>query len=115
MTVLDQARRRAKAIGDAWVFPATEDASLPCPRTTFNKWWRRGVKLAKVPTARRRGWHSLRRIFATETKDLPLKDQANLGGWKSPQTLLAVYQRADESTVREGLARRDSRRIQGIR
>jgi len=23
----------------AWVFPAAEDLSLPCPRTTFNKWW----------------------------------------------------------------------------
>ena len=112
---LDRARREAKAIGDAWVFPATEDASLPCPRTTFNKWWQRAVKLAKLPAAKRRGWHSLRRLFATETKDLPLKDQAYLGGWKSPQTLLAVYQRADETTMREGLARRDGRRVQGIR
>ena len=50
-----------------------------------------------------------------EAKDLPLKDQAYLGGWKSPQTLLAVYQRADEKTMREGLARRDGRRVQGIR
>ena len=91
------------------------DPSLPCPRTTFNKWWRRAVKLAKLPTVKRRGWHSLRRLFATETKDLPLKDQAYLGGWKSPQTLLAVYQRADETTMREGLARRDGRRVQGIR
>jgi integrase len=112
---LDRARRAAKAIGDAWVFPATEDASLPCPRTTFNKWWQRAVKLAELPAAKRRGWHSLRRLFATETKDLPLKDQAYLGGWKSPQTLLAVYQRADETTMREGLARRDGRRVQGIR
>ena len=46
-----------------------------------------------------------------EAKDLPPKDQAYLGGWKSPQTLLAVYQRADETTMREGLARR----VQGIR
>jgi len=45
----------------------------------------------------------------------PLKDQAYLGGWKSPQTLLAVYQRADETTMREGLARRDRRRVQGVR
>lgn len=115
MGALEQARRQARAIGDAWVFPATEDPSLPCPRTTFNKWWRRAVELAKLPTVRRRGWHSLRRLFATETKDLPLKDQAYLGGWKSPQTLLTVYQRADESTMREGLARRDGRRVQGIR
>ena len=73
------------------------------------------MKLANLPAAKRRGWHSLRRLFATETKDLPLKDQAYLGGWKSAQTLLAVYQRADEATMREGLARRGDRRLQGIR
>ena len=48
--------------------------------------------------------------IATETKDLPLKDQAYLGGWKSPQTLLAVYERAAEATMREGLATRGSAR-----
>jgi len=97
------------------VFAATEDPSLPCPRTTFNKWWQRAVKLAKLPTANGSGWHSLRRLLATETKDFPPKDQAYLGGWKSPQTLLAVYQRADETRMREGLASRDGRRVQGIR
>ena len=34
---------------------------------------------------------------------------------KDVNLFLAVYQRADEATMREGLARRDGRRVQGIR
>jgi integrase len=52
LRALDRARRQAKAIGDAWVLPSTEHSSLPSPRTTFNKWWQRAVKLAKLPAAR---------------------------------------------------------------
>ena len=73
------------------------------------------MKLAKLAPAKRRGWHSLRRLCAREAKDLPLKDLAYLGGWKSPDTLLKLYQRADEETMRKGLKRRAERRVEGIR
>ena len=53
-----------------------------------------------------RGWHSLRRKFATELKHTPLRDLAQLGGWKSPQTILKCYQRADVATLRAALANR---------
>jgi hypothetical protein len=69
-------------------------------------WWERGVVMAKVPHSQGLGWHSLRRQFATEMKDTPLKDLCHLGGWKEPQTILKCYQRADEQTMREGLAQR---------
>ncbi len=62
--------------------------------------------MAKVPHTRGLGWHSLRRQFATEMKETPLKDLCYLGGWKEPQTILKCYQRADEKTMRDGLARR---------
>ena len=49
-----------------------------------------------------RGWHSLRRKFATDLMDLPLKVLCELGGWKSPQTVLRCYQQADARTAWEG-------------
>ncbi len=30
------------------------------------------------------GWHSLRKVFATEVKGLPLPDDCPSGGWKEP-------------------------------
>ena len=54
----------------------------------------------------RLGWHSLRRKFATELKDTPLKDLCALDGWKDHNTVLKCYQHADEATMREALAKR---------
>ena len=48
----------------------------------------------------------MRRKFAPEMKHTPLKDLCYLGGWKDPQTVLRCYQRPDEATMREALARR---------
>ena len=62
---------------------------------------------AKLAPATRRGFHALRRKFATDLRhDLPLKDQAFLGGWKTVRTLADVYQQADDTTMRNALARR---------
>ena len=41
-----------------------------------------------------------RRVWATERKDLPLKDVAAAGGWRDTTTLLR-YQQPDEETLRE--------------
>ena len=57
------------------------------------------------------GWHSLRRKFATELKEKPLKDLCALGGWKNPHTILLCYQREDEETMREALATRKALRV----
>ena len=99
-------RAAQKAIGDAWIFPAPRDATKPVPRHTINKWWSRAEKLAKIPPTPGLGWHSLRRRFANEMKHTNLRDLAYLGGWKSPQTVLTVYQQPDEETQREALAAR---------
>ena len=40
-----------------------------------------------------------RRVWATERKDLPLKDVAAVGGWRDTTTLLR-YQQPDEATMR---------------
>lgn len=44
-------------------------------------------------------WHMFRRVWATERKDLPLKDVAAVGGWRDTSTLLR-YQQPDDRTMR---------------
>jgi integrase len=101
-----RARRARKSIGDTWIFPAPGNPSEPCSRHLFRDWWKRAEALAELQPERGRGWHSLRRKFATEMKHTPLKDLCYLGGWKDPQTVLKCYQRPDETTMREALAHR---------
>jgi integrase len=90
----------------AWVFPAPEEASQPTSRYTFRHFWDRAEKLAKLEPVERRGWHSLRRAFATEMKHAPLRDLAYLGGWKSVSTVVEVYQQPDDATMRAALEAR---------
>ncbi len=45
-------------------------------------------------------WHSLRRKLATDHKDGSLKVLCELGGWKSPKTVLECYQQADLESQR---------------
>lgn len=104
--VLEAAQRDSAAIGDAWVFPAPRDVSKPIPRHTLIKWWKVAERSAKLAPLKGRGYHSLRRKFATELKKAPLRDLAYLGGWKSPQTVVLVYQQPDEETMRQALEQR---------
>jgi integrase len=96
-----QTARRSQAVISEWVFPAPSDPAKPISRHLLRDWWQRGQALAKLPTELGRGWHSLRRQFATEMKSAPLKDLCALGGWKSPQTVLTCYQRADSASMQQ--------------
>ena len=84
-TALQVAQVERKAIGDAWVFRASGKDARPCSRHLMRDWWERAAKAAQLPKVKRRGYHSLRRQFATELKTVPLADLAALGGWKDPQ------------------------------
>jgi len=53
-----------------------------------------------------RGWHALRRHFASELRQAPLRDLCDLGGWKNPQTVLTCYQRPSEEAQRAALKAR---------
>lgn len=97
---------RRRPVVSRWVFPSPTDASRPVSRHLLGDWWGRGEVLATLPHEPGRGWHSLRRQFATELKHVPLKDLCALGGWKSAQTVLACYQQADPVTMRQALATR---------
>ncbi len=67
-------------------------------------WWGRGEKLAELEPVERRGWHSLRRKFATDMRTkLPLRDLCDAGGWKDAQTILKCYHQPDENLIRGSL------------
>ena len=100
----DEAAAVTRRVAEAWgrgdpearaaalVFPSEENPAEPRPRITFGKWWKRAETLAQLKPVKGRGYHSLRRQFATELKDAPLKDLAYLGGWKDAKTRLTCYQ-----------------------
>jgi integrase len=106
LAALDRARAQRPAIGDSWLLPAPGDSGQPCSRHLMRDWWRRAEALAEIKHEPGLGWHALRRKFATELKQVPLKDLCQLGGWKEPQTVLKCYQKPDEATMREALASR---------
>ena len=68
--------------------------------------WRRAERLAGMERKHRRGWHSLRRKFASDLMDQPLKVLCELGGWKNAKTVLNCYQRPDEGQLRTALEAR---------
>lgn len=103
---LRKARLRLRGATDAWILPSPRNASKPCSRHLLGAWWRRMEEDAELPHVERMGWHSLRRNFATEYLDLPLKDLCALGGWKSAQTILTCYQHPDQERLRRALDRR---------
>jgi integrase len=103
---LELHRSQSMAIGGVWIFPAQRGESGPTSRNTFGQWFRKVELEAKLPVVKGRGRHSLRRKFATEMKHAPLKDLAYLGGWKSVATVVDIYQRPDEATMRSALAAR---------
>ncbi|HET7583500.1 MAG TPA: site-specific integrase [Gemmatimonadaceae bacterium] len=110
---LKDERSQRPAIGDAWVFPSPMDRKKSVSRHLARDWWERGAKQAKLPKGQRMGWHSLRRQWATEMKDTPLKDLCYMGGWKSATTVLTCYQLPDPETQRAAMARRKKFSIGG--
>jgi integrase len=114
VAVLAKERSRAKAIGDAWVFPSLRKPGQCLSGDAAYHLWKRLAARAGLPKGERMGWHSLRRKFATELKATPLKDLCALGGWKEPTTLLTCYIRPDEATQRQALAQRRSLGAAGI-
>lgn len=107
---LRNARQARLAVGDAWVFPAPEDTSKPCSRHLMRDWWLKAEKLAGLDHLEGMGWHGMRRQYATEHKDVALKDLTGLGGWKEERTVLECYQTTDLDALREAQRRRKTLR-----
>ncbi len=106
ITALETARARNPARGNAPVLPSTQDPSICVRPWMIGERWRTAERLAGLEPKRGRGWHSLRRKFASDLMDLPLKVLCQLGGWKNAKTVLRCYQQADEGQLREALESR---------
>ena len=110
LEVLEEAWRRNPGPGEAPVMPAPKSPSKCMGSALAQGWWVRAERLAGLERKPGRGWHSLRRKFASDLMDQPLKVLCELGGWKTAKTVLRCYQRADEGQLRTALeARRRSR------
>lgn len=114
VAALKAVREAEEATGERWIFPAPEDESQPYSRHLVRDYWERMAKAAKLPKGQRLGWHSLRRKFASELKATPLRDLAQLGGWKCAQTILTCYIAPDEATQRAALEQRKSLHAGGL-
>ena len=106
LAALAEARRINPGSGDAPILPAPRNpaACMSCALT--QGWWSRAERLAGLEPKPGRGWHSLRRKFASDLMDQPLKVLCQLGGWKTAKTVLRCYQRADEGQLRNALEAR---------
>ena len=101
--VPEEARRYNPGIGDAAVMPAPKDPFACMSRSLARDWWKRAERLAGLEPKRGRGWHSLRRKFASDLMDLPRKMLCDLGSWKTAETVLQCYQRPDEDRLRKAI------------
>ncbi len=108
IAVLELARQRNPGSGDAPLLPAPWDPSRCLGSCQPRGWWQKAEALAGLEPKRGRGWHSLRRKFASDLMDQPLKVLCELGGWKEAKTVLRCYQRADEAQLRKALESRRS-------
>jgi integrase len=108
VSVLSVLRRTSPKIGECWIFPSPTNADRPLPREVATDWWREAEKLAELEHVPGMGFHSARRKFANDLKPITnLRDLAYMGGWKSPVTLLTVYQQPDLEVQRASLASRN--------
>lgn len=103
LEALQEARKHNPGIGDAPVLPAPQNAAESVCRYRMRAWWKRAETNAELAPKKGRGWHSLRRKFASDFMHKPLKVLCELGGWKTERTVFECYQHADEEQLREAL------------
>ena len=109
LAALDDARRRNPGTGEEPVLPAPRNPLACLGAARLHAWWSKAQILAGLEPMPGRGWHSLRRKFASDLMDQPLKVLCALGGWKTAKTVLECYQRPDAGQLRKALeARRRS-------
>ena len=103
LAALDDARRENLGTDEAPVLPAPMNPLACLGAARLHTWWSKAQILAGLNPMPGRGWHSLRRKFASDLMDQPLKVLCQLGGWKTAKTVLRCYQRADEGQLRKAL------------
>ncbi len=103
--ILEELRRfrmERPGIGSVLLFPhprRRRHNGGPVTRHLAAYWLKEAFERGKLVKPTGSLWHMFRRVWATERKDLPLKDVAAAGGWRDTTTLLR-YQQPDEATLR---------------
>ncbi len=95
-------RAERPGIGSVLLFPhpqRRQHRGGPVTRHLAAYWLKEAFERGKIAKPKGGLWHMFRRAWATERKDLPLKDVAAAGGWRDTSTLLR-YQQPDEETLR---------------
>ena len=104
--ILEEARRWSPGVGNVPVLPHKKGSPKCISLSQASAWWAKARVVAGLELKPGRGWHSLRRKFASDLMDQPLKVLCELGGWKNAQTVLNCYQRADQGRLRKALEHR---------
>ncbi|MCH7856763.1 MAG: tyrosine-type recombinase/integrase [Gemmatimonadetes bacterium] len=97
--------RRPDRAGTLPLFPSPTDPDM-LRSVSYERascWLRRAEMLAGLEKLKHGLWHPYRRKWATERKHHPDKDVAEVGGWKSTETLRRCYQQSDPETRRQVL------------
>jgi len=92
--------------GDVPVFESKRRAGCGLGREVFTKWWTLARTQAEL-TETTGAWHKLRREFATQLIDQPVRVVQELGGWADGQVLTQIYQGVSMQAMRDVLARRE--------
>lgn len=99
---------------DAWLFPSASDPEQPVSRRVMDESLIEAYRRAGLERQPGGLWHPWRRKWATERKEMPLKDVAAAGGWKEPRTLLICYQQTDQATMDRVVLEAPKLRAKGI-
>ena len=85
------------------VLPSSRDATKCMNRVSAFLWWKKARTLAGLEPKPGRSWHSQRRKFVM---DLMAQVLCELGGWRSPKTVLRCYQQTNPGQLRKALENR---------
>jgi len=103
LSALSEAPGPVPLAGKAPLLPAPRNPVAAVGAARLHAWWQKAQILAGLDPMPGRGWHSLRRKFASDLMDQPLKVLCELGGWKTAKTVLQCYQRPDAGQLRKAL------------
>lgn len=98
-------RRVLGRVGVGPLFPSPSDPDRPITPDRANLWFRAAETLEGddldplTPMPEGRTFHGYRSKWAVETKHMPGKDRAEVGGWKSEATIRLIYDKVDPDTM----------------
>lgn len=107
---LDRHRDRFPGVGR--LFPHPEKDGEPITRWYPNKWLQAAEEAAGVEPLDGKLWHAYRAKFATDLLDAGVSPVhvAQLGGWKSVETVLEIYGNPTDDMLQRALERRHNPR-----